>query len=194
MPKQRSNISTLGSIGIPNPIGLVRAPSLATRNIGILNPIGLARAPSLATRNIGILNPTGLARALSLATRNIGILNPTGLPGALKPDGINLETFSKPKDKKHNHNFSRSIYERCSQCRRRAYALACVGDANQLNRYQAWAMPFLTMLDRDIRLQNERFSTVMSRMGRYLRSFFFYFRMQALVGHMSFSTSSKPEQ
>ena len=136
MRKQRSNISTAGSIGILNPIGLARAPSLATRSIGILNPIGL--------------------------------------PGALKPDGINLETFSTLKDiptwmtssnsgrssyennnmklnksKCKSNNYNKSINAShlrprvCIHCRRRQYAVACLGKTCIATRWQEWCVPLL---------------------------------------------------
>lgn len=60
---------------------------------------------------------------------------------------------------------------RCSQCRRSAYALACVGAATILTRYQEWTLPFLTLLGRAVCLQNEHLSSVLLRAGRYLQNF-----------------------
>ena len=92
-------------------------------------------------------------------------------------------TNSQSRNKKTQKQCENQKVEICNQfaclpCRKRSYALACVGSTAVLSRYQEWAMPYLACLRTAVHLLNEGLATLMVKTGRYIKAFLHTFEIQ----------------
>ena len=92
-------------------------------------------------------------------------------------------TNSQSRNKKTQKQCENQKVEICNQfaclpCRKRNYALACVGSTVVLSRYQESAMPYLACLRTAVHLLNEGLATLMVKTGRYIKAFLHTFEIQ----------------
>ena len=93
-------------------------------------------------------------------------------PSELQRRSANSQSKSKGKYQQRENQKGESCNQLgCLPCRKRRYALACVGSATILFRYQEWAMPYLTSLNADVHFQNEALAILMLKTGRYIKAF-----------------------
>lgn len=62
-------------------------------------------------------------------------------------------------------------FKPCAACRRRSYAVACVGKSPNLSRYQEWTRPYMVAARRKIGFVNESVATLMQKTHRYIQTF-----------------------
>ena len=85
------------------------------------------------------------------------------------------------------------VQHACLPCRKRSYALACIGSATILCRYQEWAMPYLTCVRADIHLRNEFLAVLMLKTGRYIKAFLYPFDIKHLYATSRLKAPRNPD-
>ena len=106
----------------------------------------------------------------------------------------NVQSSITEKQKEHeNQQGQVHVQHACLPCRKRSYALACIGSATILCRYQEWAMPYLTCVRADIHLRNEFLAVLMLKTGRYIKAFLYPFDIKHLYATSRLKAPRNPD-